>query len=259
MAPDRSQPGQATGRIDPPAVTLRIPGHWPAPEAFADALPDHCAVDGDQLVLNDGSRFDLGACPADDEFFDIFITGCTRKPSDEEIAGVRDYTVNVLITGEGGSIEAAGRMLRAGAAALVAGGFGVFVDNSAIAHGRDDWLDLAADETDDGGGAFWGFVMVFGDARRVWSRGMAVLGYRDASMPRSDDEEMDDLLLRNFLAYAYRSGRTIHDGDLLTQGPLGDLRAHLARDTKAPVGSPLHNPYGLYRLETPDTRAPGPG
>ena len=42
-------------------------------------------------------------------------------------------------------LEAARTMMQAGAALLRAGGAGVFIDNSALAHGGQQWLEMTED------------------------------------------------------------------------------------------------------------------
>ena len=59
------------------------------------------------------------------------------------------YSVNIGLNCPGSSRQAARTIMKAAAAILRAGGAGVFIDNSALAHGRSDWLAM----TDDGGTA----------------------------------------------------------------------------------------------------------
>ena len=250
-----------------PEVTLRIPGDWDGPAALAEALPEGVEIGEEQrLVLPHGGSVEINALPADDEFLQVFASGCTREPTDEEKRGVENYAVNVCLTGPGGSFEAAERMVEAGAAILRAGGYGVFVDNSGIAHGRQDWLDLtggiehrraqdggeALNENDDGE-AFWAFVMIYGDEQNVWSRGMQVMGCRDGVLPRSGDDEFDHFYLRNFLSYTYRSPKPVVDGDVMVdlvgEDPVPRFVARQAPDAYVPAESAMHNPYGLWRLE----------
>src|SRR5207248_839164 len=111
---------------------------------------------GDALVLPDKTEIGFGAAPVDDQFAKIFRSSCRQPATDEELATVDNYTVNVFLTGPGGSPDAARTMMRAAAAVVRGGGVGVFIDNSGLAHGGQNWLDL----TEDGGSDALSFAYV---------------------------------------------------------------------------------------------------
>src|SRR5436305_1713660 len=81
------------------------------------------------------------------------------------------------------------RVRRAAAAMVRAGGAGVFIDNSALAHGGRQWLAM----TDDGGpdALSFAFVAIISGRADVWTMGMHVLGLRDVVMRRADAEADD--------------------------------------------------------------------
>ena len=90
----------------PVAVDLRIPGQWSHPRELIERLPDGCRVTPEMLILPDGARIELGFMGADDQFSGIFRSSCRRPATGEELAAVDGYTVNALLSGEGGSMEA---------------------------------------------------------------------------------------------------------------------------------------------------------
>ena len=116
-------------------IALRIPGKWSGPEELISRLPDGCRLTAEALTLPDGASFDFGAAKADDKFAQIFRSSCRQPPTDEELATVDSYLVNVFLCGPGGSFDAARNMMRAAAAIVRAGAAGVFIDNSGLAHG----------------------------------------------------------------------------------------------------------------------------
>jgi hypothetical protein len=122
---------EATAEI---RIDLRIPGKWKHPRELIDRLPAGCRLTPESLTLPDGTPIEFGAAPADDQFAEIFRTSCRQAPLDRELATIATYTVNVLLRGPGGSPQAARSMMQAGAAVVRAGGAGVFIDNSALAH-----------------------------------------------------------------------------------------------------------------------------
>ena len=230
-----------------PEVILRIPGQWSGTDELEEMLPKGCRFDEEGLHLPDGPTLEFKAMPSDNEFPEVFTSACRKPPSDEELQKVKNYKVNFCLAGPGGSLDAAKHMLKAGAAIVHTGGAGVFVDNSAMAHGRSDWLELAGDE--EVGGVFWAFVATVGGSVELWSLGMHVLGFRDAIIPRTGDDEADHFALNNFLGYLCESEQTIVEGDLLGDEETALYRVRNEPAERFPPGSPLHNPYGLWRLE----------
>ena len=100
----------------------------------------------------DGDAVEVIPLPPDDEFPQVFAGACRRQLTRRDRETVERYGVNVCLAGPGGSLRAAIRMLRAGAAVVRAGGAGVFVDNSGRAHPSRDWLEFA--EVSDDGSAY---------------------------------------------------------------------------------------------------------
>src|ERR1041385_6920330 len=136
--------------MSPPSdveVHLRIPGTWASPRELFERLPAKCRFKPDALVLPDGTEVEFGAMEADDQFAEIFRTSCRQSATEDEMAAIDQYTVNVTLSGVGGSLDLARTMMQAGAAIVRAGGAGVFIDNSALAHGGQAWLEM----TEDGG------------------------------------------------------------------------------------------------------------
>ena len=93
-----SDPSSAEVRI-----ALRIPGRWAHPQELIAALPEGCRLTSEALILPDGTEAEFGAMDADDQFAGIFRSSCRRPATDDELATVDSYTVNVLLGGPGGS------------------------------------------------------------------------------------------------------------------------------------------------------------
>ena len=231
----------------PISITFRIPGQWSSLEALAAKLPLGARLDDHHLHLEDDSKFEWNALKADDQFLQVFAQACTRMPSDRDRKVVENYTVNFCLTCPGGSISAAQQALKAAAVVLRAGGAGVFVDNSCLAHGSDDWHLLAADETD--GGVFWALVSFIRSKSDIYSMGMHTLGHRDAIMPRTGNDERDRMILASFLGYTYRSGVTLEDGEIIRDPSLPSFQLETETNETLPEGSPMFNPFGQWRLK----------
>ena len=225
-------------------VDLRIPGRWSHPRDLVARLPDGCRVTPKALILPDGARVDLGFLPPDDQFPSIFRSSCRRLPTEEELATADGYTVNVTLSSNGGSMEAARTIMKAGAAMVRAGGAGVFIDNSALAHGGELWLEM----TEDGGpdALSFAFVAIVRGNTDIWTVGMHVLGLRDIVVKRADVERGFDIV--EVIRYLVHGDKPVGDGHILAgvKGPSFSCRAE-DNDPRM-VGTPAYNPFGRHRL-----------
>jgi len=119
----------------PVEIVFRIPGKWSHPRELIQRLPDGYRLTAEGLILPDSTEVGFGAMAPDDQFAQIFRSSCRQPATEDELATVDGYSVNVGLTGPGGSMQAARRMMQAAAAVVRAGGAGVFIDNCALAHG----------------------------------------------------------------------------------------------------------------------------
>jgi hypothetical protein len=224
-------------------ITLRIPGKWSHPRELLEALPSDCRLTPEALILPDATEVEFVPMPADEQFAQIFRSSCRRPATADELATVDHYTVNVCLSGPGGSQQAALTMMQAGAAIVKAGGAGVFIDNSGLAHGGQDWLEM----TEDGGAdaLSFAFVGIVGGRTDVWTMGMHALGLRDIVMQRADADRFDII---EVIRYVCRSDKPIDDGHVLAdlEGPR--FQAQVQESAEVPRGSPMHNPFGRLKL-----------
>jgi hypothetical protein len=227
----------------PITIALRIPGKWSHPEELIERLPAGCRLTAEGLILPDATPVQFGAMEADDQFAQIFRSSCRQPATAEELATVDGYTVNVLLSGPGGSMEAARTMMQAGAAVVRAGGAGVFIDNSALAHGGRNWLEMA----DDGGpdALSFAFVAIITSQADVWTMGMHVLGLRDIIMKRADADGFDII---EVIRYMSQGDKPIDDGHVLADLDGPRFQAFTEDHAEGPVGSPMHNPFGRLKL-----------
>ena len=231
-----------------PQITLRIPGHWAHPGELMDRLPDGFRLSPEALRLPCGTKLEFNPLPPDEVFPQIFRTACRRPATRDELAIVDRYTVNVGLIGPGGSLESALTMMEAGAAIIEAGGAGVFIDNSALAHGGSDWLRM----TEDGGSdaVSFAFTSIVRGEHDWYTLGMHAMGYPDLLLPRSgqeDDENREETLIE-IIRYLCRGDKPVGIGHLLAdeQGPR-DQMAKGPEDEFAPHSS-MHNPFGRMRI-----------
>lgn len=234
-------------------IVLRIPGPWKGPSELADALPEETELRRGRMVMPDGTRVSTQFMPPDDEFPGVFVAAGRGAVSDATRRAIEHYQVNACLVGPGGSLENARRMMRVGCALLEAGGYGVFLDTSAVAHDRETWFEMAA--SDDAYAALAAFVNVVRGEDELSSIGMHAFGLRDAGVaaPRSwgagDDADVAEHLLHRFLGYLLMTEGDVADGALFGTD---SAQANVREGPSLPFvarGAPGFNPWGRWRLE----------
>jgi hypothetical protein len=180
---------------------------------------------------------------ADDQFAQIFRSSCRQPASEDELATVDSYTVNVLLSGPGGSMQEARTMMRAAAAMVRAGGAGVFIDNSGLAHGGRHWLEMTDDGSPDA--LSFAFVAIVSGKADVWTMGMHVLGLPDVMMKRVDADGFDII---EVIRYLCRGDKPIEDGHVLADLDGPRFQAFRQDSPEDLAGSPMHNPFGRLKL-----------
>ena len=230
----------------PPRITLRIPGDWSHPRELVERLPPGFRLTPETLCLPNGTTIEFIPLEPDDQFAEIFASSCRRPPTDDELAVVSRYTVNVGLTGEGGSLESALTMMQAGAAIVRAGGAGVFIDNSALAFGGRDWLELV----DDGGpeAISFAFASIIRGSEEVYTMGMQVLGFPNLLMRSRDVDDRAETVIE-IIRYVCGGDRPIAVGDILAddQGQ-PRFRVIAKKDDGFEAQSPMHNPFGILKI-----------
>jgi hypothetical protein len=229
----------------PVTVSLRIPGQWSHPRELVQQLPDGYRLTAEGLILPDSTRIEFGAVDADDQFAQIFRSSCRQPPTEDELAAVDAYRVNVFLSGLGGSMEAARTMMQAAAAIVRAGGAGVFIDNSALAHGGWNWLEMTNDAGPDA--LSFAFVAIIRGKTDVWTMGMHVLGLRDIVMKRTD-VETGDFDIVEVIRYLSRNEKPMDDGHIIADLNGPRFQVFQQADAEDRADSPMHNPFGRLKL-----------
>lgn len=227
-------------------IDMRIPGKWTGPREILDSLPNDCRIDDEgNLLLADGTRAQVTPVPADGQFAAIFRSSCRRTPTEDERNTIDNYTANVLMSGPGGSLDAARAMMRAASAVIRAGGAGVFIDNCALAHGGQNWLDYTEDASPDA--VSFAFVSILRGDEEVHTMGMHVMGLREIVMKRSDIEVQGFDIIEVIL-YLCRGEKPIDDGHLIADldGPRFQVVFQPSDDEQRPGA--MHNPFGRMKL-----------
>jgi hypothetical protein len=229
----------------PITVALRIPGQWSHPKDLIERLPAGCHLTPEALVLPDKTQVEFGAMAADDQFAQIFRSSLREPATEDELATVDSYTVNVVLSGSGGSLQAARTMMAAAATVVRAGGAGVFIDNSALAHGGRNWMEMTEDGSPDA--LSFAFVAIVRGQAEVWTMGMHVLGLRDVVMKRADVEQ-GGFDIVDVIRYLSRFEKPIDDGHVIADLNGPRFQVFTQESPERTAGSPMHNPFGRLKL-----------
>ena len=158
------------------------------------------------MILPDGVEIEYSPMPPDDQFAKVFQSACRHPAAAEEMRRVNRYTVNIGLSGPGGSMAAALTMMQAGGAIVRAGGAGVFIDNSALAHGGGDWLQMTEDGRWDA--VSFAFVNVVRAKREMRTVGMHVMGLPDIVLQHSDIDDEGEVV-KEVIHYLCRGDQPI--------------------------------------------------
>jgi hypothetical protein len=228
-----------------PRINLRIPGDWSHPKELLERLPNGFRLSPEALWLPDGTEIEFAPMAPDREFPRIFQSACRRPPSDGELAVLSRYSVNVALSGAGGSLGAALEMMQAGAAVVRAGGAGVFIDNCALAHGGSDWIAM----TDDGGpdAISFAFAAIIRGPHEVYTLGMHVMGFPDLLMRSSDVDEPGDTIVE-IIRYICTGDRPFAVGHVLADERAVRFQVVATVSDDFGAESPMHNPHGRLKI-----------
>ncbi len=245
--------GDGTTQDEVPEICVRIPGTWSCPASVEKSLPPGYTLSPGWLHLPDGDRLQVFPHAPDDQFVSVFAMACRSVLPARERRRIKKYGVNLCLAGKGGSVEAAQRMMKGAAAVVRAGGMGVFIDNSGTAHLGRDWLSLTGDPDD--GATFPAFIASYASGDKLYSVGMHVLGLRDAILPQTGDRDADACVLSSFLLYTICSGVAVGDGEYIGDDQAPTHRVWIGDCSFPPSGTPMHNPYGNWRLEAVEDKS----
>ena len=235
---------------DTPELVLCIPGPWDSHEALADSIVD--SDSGYVLVENllrdaeTGHTCELVFGAADPEVSAAFRVAGPHWAASEAMEAVGEHASVAYLIGKGGSREAAEAMMRAGAALIDAGGLGVKVDSTGIAHGPAYWIDMC--EQLPYLTAHRALVVFVVAGREVYSCGMHNFGLPEATMAAHDKSAAADLL-RTFTRYLLEAPG-IDEGHTFSVSE-GAPVYRIAATAPVDYGpdSLFNNPYGSWRLE----------
>lgn len=226
-------------------IVFRIPTDITDPEVLWSGLPDGFAFEDRHLLCDDGTILPIWPMRADGQFASIFRSSCRRQPAPEELAIVDRYAINICLSGPGGSLESARRMMRAAAAILHASHSGIFIDNSGLSHGASSWLAMAEDGGVDALG--FAYVGIVRGRSGISTFGMHSLGKPDVELPINDVDENGTQVIDLIRTFCQQE-RIVEDGDWVGDESAPRYQACSMTPAVTNKESVMHNPFGKLRL-----------
>lgn len=233
-----------------PEMVLCIPGPWTGHAELVHAVAKHSTgyILAGRVLATVESDFSCEVVheTADHNMAKSFNAAGPHWRGTPEMNEIAGHSSVVYLVGTGGSRHSAEGLMLAALALLSAGGSGVKVESTGLAHSPSAWKEictslhcLSAHRA----------LVVFVSCTEPHSCGMHNLGLRDAITDASADLGQDIELLRAFTFYLYSESPTIVSGQTFSLGagePIFRILDHPGWDYD---GDALFtNPFGAWKL-----------
>jgi hypothetical protein len=235
-----------------PQLVLCIPGSW---ENRAQILERVIKSSGGQYLFAGGvlmhvptkDMFELEFQARDERMAGAFAAAGPHWFGSPEMNRIDSHQSVAYLLGYGGSDKNVEALMLAARALLDAGGFGVKIENSGLAHSPADWRDMCT------GFAVFSpyraFVIVVTGGGEAYSCGMHAFGMLDVQVI---DEDKENALrtARSFSWYLFTERPTVKDGQTFScdaQSPW--YRISTGKGVEYAPDSLFINPYGTWQLQ----------
>jgi len=230
-------------------TVLCIPGPW----RDRSELLERVARDSDGYLFAGGvimhmeskAMFELEVHEADPRMARAFAAAGWHWKDTPEMARIAEHSMVLYLVGEGGSHDAAVAIMQAAAGLIKAGGFGVKVESTGLAHTPASWLKMAEEHYLFS--AYRAYVVTLtGDDTH--SCGMHNLGLPDTIVDAHGIDNPADLV-STFNWYQYSEAPTIQAGQTFSTAE-GEPRYRISHEPcdLYEEDSLFTNPFGLWRL-----------
>ncbi|OEZ49349.1 MULTISPECIES: DUF4261 domain-containing protein [Janthinobacterium] len=233
-----------------PQLVLCIPGPWADHDALRQAImhSDDSYLFAGSVLMHMESGFSCTVVQehADPRMPHAFAAVGYHWRDTPSMQLIGTHRTVVYLEGQGGSRPNAEAMMLAASCLLQAGGFGVKVESSGIAHAPDAWLHFT--QHLQMFSAHTALVAYVGDADNCYTCGMHNLGLHDAIITRHDCESPAQVL-HTFTHYLFSETPSIQDGQTFrAAADAPRYRVHAADGQPYPDDDLFSNPYGIWRL-----------
>jgi hypothetical protein len=238
--------------VPPPQLVLCIPGPWADRQAFVAQLIERTGGEylfAGRLLMHVAARhvFEMDFEPRDERMSAAFNAAGAHWRATPEMRQIATHSSVIYLVRQGGTSEEIAAFMRAAEALLDAGGLGVKVESSGLAHAPDAWREICAGLALFS--AYRAFVVVVTNPGETCSCGMHTFGMRDVRVVE-DDAAVATAVARAFSWYLFTERPEVHDGQTFAcdaQAPV--FRIASGDGVDYGPDSLFTNPYGAWHLQ----------
>lgn len=233
-----------------PEMILCIPGPWKDRGELMMSIVDCDSgyLFAGRILMNLASEHscEIDYAEQDPNMVSAFRAAGRHWDNTPEMEAITTHRSVVYLISDGGSREDAQAMMLAAKALLKAGGLGVKVESSGLAHSPDAWIKMC--QNLHLFSAHRALVVNIADQNEVYSCGMHNLGLYDA-ITTIDDKQQAVELLQVFTWYLFTESPELKAGQTFSVDAEADvyrLREH--QGINYGEKSLFNNPYGTWEL-----------
>ena len=231
-------------------IVLCIPGPWSDRTQLVESIANHSGgylFAGTVLLdLETNQSFELVFEGRDERMLAAFEAAGPHWKNTPEMDLISTHQSVCYIVSGGGSIDSAHSIMDAACAILNAGGLGVKVESSGLAHSPDDWQEQSQ----------YNYLLkshssyvIYLTSENTYSCGMHNFGLPEA-MVKSSESDNPPELLRVFTHYLLSESPDIKEGQTFSvdsSSPAYRIKAHTGIEYGE--NSLFSNPFGMWLLE----------
>jgi hypothetical protein len=234
-----------------PQTVIGVPGCWPT---RSDIVASIATRSGGYLFagivmmnIETKDAFTLEIYEHDPDLKNAFALAGGGRLTDEDVEAIGTHTFTLYLVADGGSIDAATRLLHAANALLKSGGMAVKIESAGAAHRADQWEEFC--KLPHAINLLQAYVIYVGGRGAYYSCGMHNLGYPEAfveaDIPPSDAAN----LIHRFLLYLLCENPKLKDRETFSvEADAPWYRLFHEPCSTYPAGDLFHNPFGMWKL-----------
>ncbi|WP_045519970.1 DUF4261 domain-containing protein [Neobacillus niacini] len=232
-------------------IVIGIPGKWKSRTEIIQAV---ASKSGGYLmagnIIHNAQKnvgFQVEVYEYDSNLSETFKYACRGSISKEVLVEVDNHTYTLYVITDVKDIQDVKNVVDLGVGLLKAGGIAVKIENSGLAHSKEDWLELQ--NNPEYFPLYSHFVTLIGEGNVYYSCGMQVFGLPDVitSSQLSPEDAAD--LINNFNLYNLVERPSIKEGETFSVGQdTSVMRIAIMNDSRYDEDNLFYNPFGLIEL-----------
>jgi hypothetical protein len=235
-----------------PKIIVGVPGLWPSRSEVVTSIATKSGgyLFAGMVLMEVATKdpFTLEVYDHAPQMRNAFAIAGGGRFSEAELDAIGSHTFTLYLSRDGGSPEAAWKVMRAARGLIQAGGLGVKVESAGLAVRPEVWSEWA--DTEFLPNLYHAFVVRVGGPEGYFSCGMHNLGYRDVIVG-PDEASADEAgeLIHRFQLYELLENPDLQSGHTFSlDAEAPRFRVTAEECTTYPPGDSFHNPYGMWRL-----------